>query len=198
MPGPTLTASATQTTPIKSESKQEIASSEQNGVTEMPSGFRPVKMFSSSAIPETAETSVPGTSEGATTTVGGDFSPSSPSDMSLVDAGKCYLTTPPTPEDRKYWTLPRAHLQKEMTTKDEEELVSKLTREGATQVITDKEPPSNARLVLESPSTKYYTLPTSHAESRTMSLPPPPKFEGIGPVNEDGVPLSLRTVSISL
>lgn len=200
LPGPILTASATQTTPVKTEIKPETVSNEQqqqqNGISEISSsGFRPVKMSTSSVVHATDDSSMPATLEGGTTAMGGDVSPSSPSDMSLVDTGKCYLT-PPSPDDRKYWTLPRPHHQREMSTKDEEELVSKLTSEGAKQVVTEKAPPSNAKFILESPSTKYYTLPTSHVETvRTTTLPPPPKFEGIGPVSEDGVPLALRTVS---
>ena len=67
------------------------------------------------------------------------------------------------------------------------------------QIVTDKEPPKDAKFIFESPTTKYYTLPTvSTSEKTTVSISAPKKLEGIGPLNESGVPLSLRTVKLYL
>lgn len=215
--GPMTAASATQTTPSRGDVRAEGGPplvSEANVTTVgggggLPTGFRPVKIHTASG--EVGETSVPGTSEGGTTTTtGGDtyITPSSPSEISLPDGGdgKMRVETP-TSADRKYWTLPRQqhhhHQHRGDDTSgvgasmkgEDEDLPPSLGGEGVQQVITDKEPPPNAKFLFESPTTKYYTLPTSHSESRTVTLPPPPKYDGIGPVNETGVPLSLRTVS---
>ncbi|XP_074593209.1 uncharacterized protein LOC141848957 isoform X4 [Brevipalpus obovatus] len=230
--GPITTASATQTTPTRNDTH--IKPSQPDG---LPAGFRPVKLSTSTSASAIGtggganrEASMPGTSDGGTTTTGGDayITPSSPSEISLPDGGSKMRSESPmmgdggggsSSGDRKYWTLPRSHHQHRSganvsapytgapatfngqmgdpssMTRDDDDIVSSLAHEGVQRVITDKAPPANAKFLFESPTTKFYTLPTSQTSSRILHhhLPPPPKCEGIGPVNEAGVPLTLRT-----
>ncbi|XP_054167060.1 uncharacterized protein LOC128964485 isoform X2 [Oppia nitens] len=67
-------------------------------------------------------------------------------------------------------------------------------------VITDQPPPPGAKYLYETEDTKYFTLPnTTVSETVTTTttnrkvIPAPPKTEGIGPVDESGLPLTLKS-----
>ncbi|XP_015794645.1 sorbin and SH3 domain-containing protein 1 isoform X4 [Tetranychus urticae] len=116
---------------------------------------------------------------------------------------------PPTPPItikgiNKYWTLPRQSSSSsatgvgsypEMHHPSQESFLSQSypNDPNISSVVTDKAPPQNAKFLYETPTAKYYTLPTSQTEVRSIVVPPPLKYEGIGPVNESGVPVSLRS-----
>ncbi|RWS09395.1 uncharacterized protein B4U79_04172 [Dinothrombium tinctorium] len=164
---PATTASATQTTPTKTDAK----------ASTLPHGFRTVDFphLDRDTSMLNINTSLPGSS-----IENNLVSPSSASETS-VETGKQlgHISPPPSPLQR-YWTLPR---QVASTSKDD----------YVKQVVTDKAPPPEAKFLYETPSTKYYTLPTSVTERSATTIPAPPKFDGIGPVDGSGIPLTLRT-----
>lgn len=201
------TASATQTTPTRSES--------------LPRGFRPVRLTTFQQPPN--NTSSDNTSNNVNNNINnnnntsannnnqgnhdsvphpnidqvldpGPLSPSTISEISIETsdtAKQSQRVTPPSSPQLKYWTLPRN--------------ISIGSKETGGEIVkrieTDQPPPPNAKFEYESPSTKYFTLPVKTSSSSEKprsasahSVPAPAKYPGIGPVTENGIPLALRSV----
>ena len=131
----------------------------------------------------------------------GPLSPSTISEISIETSdttAKQQRLSPPSSPQLKYWTLPRNISIG--SNKDADRTFGKLERgEIVGRIETNQGPPSNAKLVYESPSSKYFTLPVKTSSSsekpRSHSVPAVPKYPGIGPVTENGIPLALRSVS---
>lgn len=184
---PATTACATQTTPTKSEASA------------LPRGFRPVRLNS---LPLPATNLPLGASA---SNLDGPLSPSTMSEASVATGGAAQRrpsglgsSPPASPGALKYWTLPR-HIS--VGSKADRDSDSDHRRRGELtaikQIETDEPPPPNARFLYETETAKYFTVPVSTLErtKSTVSVPAAKKYDGIGPVNESGVPLALRTVS---
>ncbi|RWS30325.1 sorbin and SH3 domain-containing protein 2-like isoform X28, partial [Leptotrombidium deliense] len=164
---PATTASATQTTPTKVDAK----------ASTLPHGFRPVSFEPSELEPSLLAIDTSLANSNPDTSL---LSPSSVSETS-IDTSKQVTSRSPQSPITKYWTLPR-HASKE-----------DYNAAAIRQVVTDKAPPPEAHFLYETPTTKYYTLPTAVTEKTTTAISAPKKFEGIGPTDESGLPISLRT-----
>lgn len=71
-----------------------------------------------------------------------------------------------------------------------------LNAENIQKVITNKDPPANAEFLYETDAFKFYTVPTGN-ERKVINIKQntnKKEIQGLGPVNENGIPLTLRTV----
>ena len=138
-----------------------------------------------------------------------------PNDHHLQNIKEVYDPNQTIAPTHKYWTLPRniATATKTQYLIEDEELGYKpevrqsshpqlhqrtTERHIHRQIITDQSPPPNAKYIYETEDTKYFTLPTEPTEVTTIRkvIPAPPKSEGIGPVDENGIPLALKSVRL--
>lgn len=224
---PVTTASATQTTPTRSES--------------LPRGFRPVRLTTFQQQPTVTQsqsntaptldttlnnstssnhnnnnnnitsannnnqqapcTSINDHSHPHPSNLDQDLGPLSPSTISEISIEtsdtKQQRLSPPSSPQVKYWTLPRSI---SIGSSKDSPAGSKDRRFGGVEreAVRRTETPSDAKLVYESPS-KYFTLPVKTSSTsekpRSHSVPAVPKYPGIGPVTENGIPLALRSVS---
>ena len=105
-----------------------------------------------------------------------------------------------------FWTLPQQeqqqlqqHLQDHVSrsptpTFGQSSLVN---ADNIQKVITDKEPPSNAEFLYETDAYKFYTVPKKTEKKVVTKIKQQTniqEIQGIGPLNEAGLPLTLRSV----
>ena len=104
-------------------------------------------------------------------------------------------------QSKPFWTLPES---------EQRQVLQQLSRspspvvrpqsvepEQIEHVITNRNPPANAQFLYETDSHRFYSVPSgTHVQrmTQTTSGSQTQKTEGIGPVNESGVPVALRTV----
>lgn len=102
----------------------------------------------------------------------------------------------------KYWTLPRniAQATKIQYQIEDEQQGKQPQKNYYRQIISDHPPPPNAKFICETEDAKYFSLPAETVESVTTKkvIPAPPKTEGIGPLDESGIPLTLKSVCFLL
>lgn len=162
---------------------------------------------SQSGVPQVISTSSPPSNQPRTPSEQGETSSDIPSAPAQPPTPPTTLTHATTSKDStKYWTLPRQSSSSSTAgiagSYHQEPFLSSSSDNypndpNISSIVTDKAPPRNAKFLYETPAAKYYTLPTTQTETRSTIVPPPPKYDGIGPVNETGVPLGLRSVSFS-
>lgn len=176
-PGSTTTSSSSSdinsaTCPATIASATQTSPAKSVQVREPPvvAGYRPVKMSSLDvSMPLNSETDV------------NHFSPS--------------LISEPSVDHKLTISMPSLSTTAQSST-DQQAGLNQLKADTIGSIVTDKEPPKDAKLVYENSTTKYYTLPaTSVTEKTVINIPAPKKYDGIGPLNESGVPVSLRTVN---
>lgn len=104
---------------------------------------------------------------------------------------------------KPFWSLPeneqRAVLQQLSRSPSPVVRPQSVEPEQIEHVITDRDPPANAQFLYETDSHRFYSVPTGSRINKvtqsTSTSQAAVQAEGIGPVNESGVPVALRTVS---
>lgn len=148
-------------------------------------GFRPVKLTPTTTEPlKTTAASTP--SLVLSPTISGSTTPDIDEVLLGEQTDKSFAQSTQPSSIHKYWTLPR-HVA----------TGSKLQYEDLPQrIVTDQSPPPDANFLYETPTAKYYTLPTKSLEKQTKVVQrAPSKPEGIGPLNEAGIPITTKQVS---
>ena len=211
-PGSTTTSSSTETT-IPATAHQ-ISSPPP---VSTPDGFRPPLVSASSTSIKTVRST-----ERAPTSLSPTTSEVTPNDHQLQNIGEIYDPNQTITPVHKYWTLPRniATATKTQYLIEDEQVVHQppshshmhhhhhhqhnhppqtpsSERHIHRQVVTDLSPPPNAKYIEETDDTKYFIVPESGEVTTTRKVvSAPPKSDGIGPVDENGIPLALKSVRL--
>ena len=184
----------------------------------LPDSFRPVLVSTTASSAKLVRS----TTDTVTASLSPTTSEVTSNDHQLQNISEIYDPNQTVTPVHKYWTLPRniATATKAQYLIEDEEIALKDPRQSShpqlhshksqglsvstdghihRQIITELSPPTNAKYLYETENTKYFTLPTESTEKVTTTtrkvIPAPPKSEGIGPVDENGIPLALKSVS---